>query len=98
MVDRDKALCDVHRLPYWFLDRLRELGIELIEQQPDENWAINGLVVRPGRLVLSEGHPRTVERLAARGVEVVEIPYGEIQRGGGGIHCTTMELRRDRPE
>ena len=96
MVDRDKALCDVHRLPCWFTDRLRELGIELIEQQPDEHWAINGLVVRPGRLVLSEGQPRTVERLAARGVEVVEIPYGEIQRGGGGIHCTTMELRRDR--
>ena len=66
--------------------------------RPDERWAINGLVVRPGRLVLSEGQPRTVERLAARGIEVVEIPYGEIQRGGGGIHCTTMELRRDRPE
>ena len=59
MVDRDKALCDPRRLPYWFLDRLRELGIELIEVHPDEGWAINGLVVRPGRLVLSEGHPRT---------------------------------------
>ncbi|MDX6599064.1 MAG: hypothetical protein QOE87_2951 [Gaiellales bacterium] len=23
-VDRDKALCDVHRLPYWFADRLRD--------------------------------------------------------------------------
>ena len=65
MVDRDKALCDPHRLPYWFLDRLRELGIELIEVPPEEDWAINGLAVRPGRVVLSEGHPRTVERLAA---------------------------------
>ncbi len=98
MVDRDKALCDVRRLPYWFADRLRELGIDLIEKHEDEGWAINGLVVRPGRLVLSEGHPRTVERLGARGVDVIEIPYGEIQRGGGGIHCTTMELRRDRAE
>jgi N-dimethylarginine dimethylaminohydrolase len=96
MVDRDKALCDVRRLPYWFLERLRELGIELIEVPAGEDWAINGLVVRPGRLLLSEGHPRTVELLARRGVEVVEVPYGEIQRGGGGIHCTTMELRRDR--
>ena len=63
---------------------------------PGESWAVNSLAVRPGRLLMSEGHPRTIERLAARGVEVVEIPYGEIQRGGGGIHCTTMELRRDR--
>jgi N-dimethylarginine dimethylaminohydrolase len=96
MVDRDQALCDVHRLPYWFLERLRELGIDTIELPQDESWAINGLAVRPGRLILSEGHPRTIERLAERGVEVVEIPYGEIQRGGGGIHCTTMELRRER--
>jgi N-dimethylarginine dimethylaminohydrolase len=96
MVDRDKALCDVRRLPYWFLERLRELGIEAIELPQDEDWAINGLAARPGRLILSEGHPRTVERLAGRGIEVVEIPYAEIQRGGGGIHCTTMELRRDR--
>jgi N-dimethylarginine dimethylaminohydrolase len=62
----------------------------------EEDWAINGLAVRPGRLILSEGQPRTVERLVRRGVEVVEIPYREIQRGGGGIHCTTMELRRER--
>jgi arginine deiminase len=23
------------------------------------------------------------------------IPYDEIQKGGGGIHCSTMELVRD---
>jgi N-dimethylarginine dimethylaminohydrolase len=96
MIDRDKALCDRRHLPYWFIERLGELGIELIEVPEDESWAINGLAVRPGRVILSEGQPRTVERLGAHGVEVVEIPYGEIQRGGGGIHCTTMELRRER--
>jgi N-dimethylarginine dimethylaminohydrolase len=96
MIDRDKALCDRRHLPYWFIERLGELGIELIEVAEDESWAINGLAVRPGRVILSEGQPRTVERLGGRGVEVVEIPYGEIQRGGGGIHCTTMELRRER--
>jgi N-dimethylarginine dimethylaminohydrolase len=96
MVAPDKALCDVRHLPYWFLERLRELGIEQIDRDARESWAVNSLVVRPGRLLMSESHPRTVERLAGRGVEVVEIPYGELQRGGGGIHCTTMELRRDR--
>jgi N-dimethylarginine dimethylaminohydrolase len=96
MIDRDKALCDRGGLPYWFIDRMGELGIELIDVPEDESWAINGLAVRPGRVILSEGQPRTAERLARRGVEVVEVPYGEIQRGGGGIHCTTMELRRER--
>jgi N-dimethylarginine dimethylaminohydrolase len=96
MIDRDKALCDRRHLPYWFIERLGELGIELIEVAEDESWAINGLAARPGRVILSEGQQRTVERLRGRGVEVVEIPYGEIQRGGGGIHCTTMELRRER--
>ena len=31
MIDRDKALCDRRHLPYWFIERLGELGIELIE-------------------------------------------------------------------
>jgi arginine deiminase len=23
------------------------------------------------------------------------VPYAEIQKGGGGVHCSTMELVRD---
>ena len=38
---------------------------------------------------------RTRERLERRGVEVVAVPYDEVQKGGGGIHCSTMELVRD---
>jgi arginine deiminase len=26
---------------------------------------------------------------------VITLPYGEIQKGGGGVHCSTMELVRD---
>ena len=65
----------------------------------DEGWAINGLAVRPGRARAQRGPPAHASSASRRrGVEVVEVPYGEIQRGGGGIHCTTMELRRDRVE
>ena len=95
MVDVDKALIDAPGLPYWFLDRLRELGIEALHRHPDEEWSINSLALRPGRIVMSEGSPRTVEMLVRRGIEVLTTPYDEIQRGGGGIHCTTMELERD---
>ena len=95
MVDVDKALVDPLGLPWWFLDRLTELGIEQLICPPGEEWAINSLCIRPGRVVMCEGYPRTRELLESRGMEVIAIPYDEIQKGGGGIHCSTMELVRD---
>lgn len=97
LVDFDKAIVDIPGLPYWFLDRLRELGIEAIPGHPDEGWAINALALAPGRVIMSEGSPRTIERLEARGVEVQTVQFDEIQKGGGGIHCSTLELSRDDP-
>jgi N-dimethylarginine dimethylaminohydrolase len=95
MVDLDKALVNAPGLSYSFLDRLTELGIEAIWCDPDELWAINSLVLEPGRVLMCDGYPRTVERLEKRGVNVTTIPYDEIQKNGGGIHCSTMELLRD---
>ncbi|TVR69603.1 MAG: amidinotransferase [Sphaerobacteraceae bacterium] len=95
MVDHDKALVNVTRLPYWFLDELAELGIELIHAWPTEGKAVNSLAVRPGKVIIAAGCPRTVERLNDRGVETVEIPYDEVLKNGGGIHCSTLPLIRD---
>jgi len=95
MVDTDKALVNAAGLPYWFIDRLRELSIEPIWVEPAERWAVNCLAVRPGRVLVAEDCPRTIERLERRGVEVIAIPYDEIHHNGGGIHCSTMELLRE---
>ena len=95
MVDADKALVDAPGLPHWFLDRLGELGIEPIWCHPGEEWGINCLAVRPGRVIMPDDSPRTAELLDKRGVEVVPIPYDELHKNGGGVHCSTMELRRD---
>jgi N-dimethylarginine dimethylaminohydrolase len=97
MVDAGKALVDAVGLPHWFLDRLRELEIEPIFPHPDEHWAVNLLVVRPRRVLIGADCPHTAEMLERRDVEVVPIPYEEIEKNGGGIHCSTLELRRDRP-
>jgi N-dimethylarginine dimethylaminohydrolase len=97
MVDRDKALVDAAGLPYWFLERLRELGIEAIWRHPDEHWAVNLLAVRPGKVLMPASCPYSAERLEERGIEVVPLAYEEIQKNGGSIHCSTLELRRDRP-
>jgi N-dimethylarginine dimethylaminohydrolase len=96
MVDRDKALINITRLPYWFLDELKALKIEPIYCWPSEGHAVNCLAVRPGRVLISEGCPYTVERLNQAGVETVEIEYSEIRKNGGGIHCSTLPLVRDR--
>lgn len=95
MVDYDKALINLTRLPYWVLDLLRELGIEAIHVWPTEPQAVNCLAVRPGRILMPAGCPRTRERLAARGVETIEILYDEITKNGGGIHCSTLPIVRD---
>jgi N-dimethylarginine dimethylaminohydrolase len=98
LVDRDKAIVDAAGLPYWFLERLRELGIEAIWRYPDEHWAVNLLAVRPGRVLMPAECSYSAERLERRGIEVVPLPYDEIQKNGGSIHCSTLELRRDRPD
>ena len=95
MVDVDKALVHAPELPYWFLSRLVELGIEPIWCHPDELWAVDSLALRPGRVLMCDGYPYTAERLERRGVEVVTVPYDEIQKNGGGIHCSTNELIRE---
>ncbi|HEY3763808.1 MAG TPA: arginine deiminase family protein [Gaiellales bacterium] len=95
MVSPDAALVEVNGLPYWFLDRLRELGIEPLPCPAGEEWAINSLALAPGRILMCDAYPRTRELLERRGVEVIAIPYDEIQKGGGGVHCSTMELVRD---
>jgi N-dimethylarginine dimethylaminohydrolase len=96
MLDHDKALINVTRLPYWFLDELTALGIEPIHCWPTEGHAVNCLAVQPGKVLISEGCPRTVERLNRRGIETVVIDYSEIRKNGGGIHCSTLPLIRDR--
>jgi N-dimethylarginine dimethylaminohydrolase len=95
MVGVDRALINAPGLPYEFLQELSARGIETIYPDPDEAWALNALCLRPGRVLMAEGSPRTGEILSARGVEVVTVPYDEIHKNGGGVHCSTMELERE---
>ncbi len=37
MVDKDLALVDATQLPYWFLEKLRELGVDTVEITPQDN-------------------------------------------------------------
>jgi N-dimethylarginine dimethylaminohydrolase len=95
MLDSDLALVDAAGLPYTFLTQLETMGIELVHAAPGEEWGLNLLALGPRRVLMAQGSPRTGERLAAAGVEVVTIPYDELHNNGGGVHCSTMELLRE---
>jgi len=97
MVDKDLALVDATQLPYWFLEKLRELGVDTVEITPQDNpWIINGLAIAPGRYLMGNGASnRTLALLQRKGVEVIPLDFDLVQLNGGGIHCSTMPLIRD---
>lgn len=98
MIDVDLALIDARQLPYGFLLELKDRGIRTVEITPEDNgWIINGLAVRPGRVILPDGiSERTRAQLDKHGVEIVTLPYDKMHHNGGGIHCSTCPLIRDR--
>ncbi|MEQ9489539.1 MAG: arginine deiminase family protein [Alphaproteobacteria bacterium] len=98
MVDVDLALVDPRGLSYTFLQKLKDLGIRTVEITPEDNsWIINGLALRPGKYLMPYGiSNRTRDELMHQGLELIEIPYDKMQLNGGGIHCSTCPLIRDR--
>ena len=98
MIDRDLAILNPMGLPYSFLQDLTARGIRFIETDPgDDPWIVNSLATAPGKILMPEGATnRTLDRLAAAGVSWITIPYDAVQKNGGGLHCSTTPLRRDR--
>jgi N-dimethylarginine dimethylaminohydrolase len=97
MIAPDLALVNPAQLPFSFLQRLKEMGIETIEvHHEDDPWIINGLAIAPRRVIMTEGASNyTLDRLTARGVDVLTLPYDLVCSGGGGPHCSTSPLIRD---
>jgi N-dimethylarginine dimethylaminohydrolase len=98
MIDADLALVDPMGLPFSFLEELKARGVRLVEIDPsDDPWINNSLAVAPGRVFMPEGASnRTLDRLAAHGVTWVTLPFDAVQKNGGGLHCSTTPLQRDR--
>ena len=53
------------------------------------------LALGPRRVLMAEASPRLAQRLRDAGVELRTVAYGEVQRNGGGVRSSTMELLRD---
>ncbi len=96
MLKPDLAMAFVNDLPWWFLDRLKEMGIHILDAVEGDGWqSVNCLAVSPGRVIMPASAERSAGKLIKAGIEVIPIEYDEIPKGGGGIHCSTLPLVRD---
>ena len=77
---------------------LKKKGLDLIEVPYEEmqNYACNVLALRPGRLIVTAGNPRTREQLEKRGIETVEMSFEGGKVSGRGPACSTLPLIRDK--
>ena len=83
---------------YEFVDYLlHKKDFDLIEIPPEEVNGVpaNFLVLEPGKLIMPEGNEYVTSELRKRGIEVIEIPFDEFAKAGGGPTCCTMPLIRD---
>jgi len=96
MLKPDLAMAFIYDLPWWFLDRLKEMGIHILDAVEGDGWqSVNCLAVSPGRVIMAASAERSAGKLVRAGIEVIPIEYDEIPKGGGGIHCSTLPLVRD---
>ncbi|MCQ2524235.1 MAG: arginine deiminase family protein [Lachnospiraceae bacterium] len=95
-LDRNKVLVSTFILPFWFLKMLKERGYELIETDRDDPMLTNNCIaLEPGKVLFSEKGVKTMKNLEKAGLDVIPVDISEINKLGGGIHCSTLPLLRD---
>ena len=68
----------------------------LIETDRDDPMLTNNCIaLEPGKVLFSEKGVRTRKNLEKAGIEVIPVDISEINKLGGGIHCSTLPLLRD---
>jgi N-dimethylarginine dimethylaminohydrolase len=100
MVDRKMALAHTKMLPVVFLQLLNDLGIDIIEVVPEEfdGMTPNVLALRPGRVMMLAGYPKTRGRLIKAGIDVITFKAPELcNNRTGGATCLVRPILRDRP-
>jgi dimethylargininase len=76
--------------PAW-VDSAHFAGFDLLEIDPSEPAAANVLAVN-GYLICAAEHPRTRQRLEARGYAVIPVPASELAKAEGGVTCCSVIL------
>ena len=85
---------------YSFVRYLKRRNFKIVEVPPKEYWhlAVNGVTLRPGKVVLNAGSRKTSKALEREGIDVISVDFSESHKFAiAGLHCATLELVRDQP-
>ena len=75
---------------------LKERGYELIETDMDDPKLTNNcLAIEPGKVIFPETGVKTRKNLEKAGIEILPVDLSEINKIGGGPHCSTLPLLRE---
>lgn len=95
-VDKNKILVSTFILPHWFCTFLKERGYELIETDRDDPLLTNNCIaIAPGKVIFPETGVKTRKNLEKAGIEILPVDLSEINKIGGGPHCSTLPLWRE---
>lgn len=80
------------------LPKALQRSCDVIEVAPSESrrLAPNFLAIDEQTVVMNEEHNLLASELSRRGFECIQIPANEFLKLGGGFHCLTLPIRRER--
>ena len=90
------ACCDA--MEPWLVEWLKSRGFEIVDVGYSEarNLGVNLMALGNDRVMAMTGTPKLSEKMRALGFDVCEVDLSMFTLGGGGIHCLSQALRRER--
>lgn len=101
ILDNDLAVVWPRRTPYPVARTLLERGFRLLEvvdeDEAHHRLPMNFVTLEPGKVLMPTGAEKMRAVYQEHGVECIEVEVSELIKAGGGIHCMTGFLKRERP-
>ena len=97
--DVDKVIAYRPGLDYDTIRWLREHDYTIVDVERDEQVQFapaNVTIIEPGLVIMHEEAPKAIAAVREAGVEVIPTPYSEFLKEGGGLHCSTGVVWRDK--
>ena len=98
-LDVDKVIAYPPGLDFATLEWLRKRGYQMVEVDHDEHVRFgpaNVMLIEPGLVIMHAEAVESIAKVRKAGVEVIEVPYSEFMKEGGGLHCSTGQIWREK--
>ena len=98
-LDVDKVIAYPPGLDFATLEWLRRRGYQMVEVDHDEHVRFgpaNVMLIEPGLVIMHAEATESIAKVRKAGVEVIEVPYSEFMKEGGGLHCSTGQIWREK--